>query len=228
MLSVLPDLDNDLSAFDEEPDKVALDRGKLPEEVPKSARKVELDLDDAPFLDFDQTGAVEPASGDKKKPSDRKEASQEQEQALPETEVISKRPSLALLASAVVAVLLMATAVIYLLLPAAAPEPPISRDIPHLVSFEPFYIEQQGADGLRFLQCRFAFPAGSAEVERELLTNRLLIRDGLFFYLTRREPAFLTQEEETVSLKRDLLTVINQYLTTGRLDEVLIDEYVIR
>jgi flagellar protein FliL len=122
----------------------------------------------------------------------------------------------------------MATAVIYLLLPAAAPEPPISRDIPHLVSFEPFYIEQQGADGLRFLQCRFAFPAGSAEVERELLTNRLLIRDGLFFYLTRREPAFLTQEEETVSLKRDLLTVINQYLTTGQLDEVLIDEYVIR
>jgi flagellar protein FliL len=228
MLFVLPDLDNDLSAFDEEPDKVALDRGGLPEEVPKSARKVELDLDDAPFLEFGQTGADEPSSGDEKKPSDGKGASQEQEQALPETEATSIRPRLVLLASAAVAVLLIFTATIYLLLPASAPETPFSRDFPHLVSFEPFYIEQQGADGLRFLQCRFAFPAGSAEVERELLTNRLLIRDGLFFYLTRREPAFLTQEEETVSLKRDLLTVINQYLTTGQLDEVLIDEYVIR
>jgi hypothetical protein len=48
-----PDLDNHLSAFDEESDKAVLDRGAPSSKLPDGARKVELDLDDAPFLDND-------------------------------------------------------------------------------------------------------------------------------------------------------------------------------
>jgi flagellar protein FliL len=226
MFFVLPDLDNDFSAFDEGGGKVVLDQGPPPN-VPKSARKVELDLDDAPFLEQENIPLAETAPSGEKQPQDESEHGPETP-IPPEAESDAKRPRLLLFAASIVAVLLMATAAVYLLLPASQGMLP-SQEIPHLISLEPFYIEQQSAaDGMRFLQCRFALPAGNAEVEHEILTKRLLIRDGLFFYLMRREPAFLTQAEEAVTLKKDLLTVVNQFLTSGQLDDILINEYVVR
>ena len=226
MSLIQPDLDNDFAPFDEAADKVTLDKGGAPQKLPKSARKVELDLDDAPFLEPEKTPLAAPPTRRRETPDSDEAPPGDQEQT---EDKPRKRPRLLVVVPTVVAVLLAFTIVIYFYLDPREPEvPPPSRNYPHLVAFDPFYVEQHSADGLRFLQCRFAFPAGSEDLEHELLAKRLVIRDGLFFYLSRREPTFLNQEEESAALKRDLLTVVNQFLTSGQLDDVLIDEYVIR
>jgi flagellar protein FliL len=216
-----PDLDNHLSAFDEESDKAALDRGAPSSKLPDGARKVELDLDDAPFLDNDYTPPTEQAPGDEAR---KAFAHPDQEQP----EVVRRRPRLFLVLGAATAATLAAiTVAVVLLLPWHEDEVTIPEPS-YLVSLEPFYIEQQASDGLRFLQCRFTLPAGNAALESEIRAKQLLLRDALFFALSRREPTFLNQPEEATLLKRDLLTVINQLLTTGQLGDMHIAEYVIR
>jgi flagellar protein FliL len=215
-----PDLDNHLSAFDEESDKAVLDRGAPSSKLPDGARKVELDLDDAPFLDNDYVQQPEQSTpGEARSPG----APPGQKQQ----EVVRSRPRLLILGAATAAVLVAITAAVLLLLPghdeqATMPEPSF------LISLEPFYIEQKTANGLRFLQCRFTLPAGNAALEGEIRAKQLLLRDALFFTLSRREPTFLNQPEDATLLKKDLLTVINQLLTTGQLGDMHIAEYVIR
>jgi flagellar protein FliL len=232
MVPTTPDIDDDFSAFDEGAKTVAPGKGRRPKTPPEGAKKVELDLVDAPFLEQRHFVAAEPAPPRTKRPisTDHRPTEQTEtddpEQA--EERAAPKKLPLLHLASALAAALVLITIAIFLFLPSSRQSTLPPGEIPHLVALEPFFIEQQGTDGLRFLQCRFTLPAGAAELEHEIRTKQLLIRDALYQYLTSREPAFLTREEETVTLKGDLLTVINQFLTSGRLQDILINEYVIR
>ena len=209
--------------------------------ISRSAQKVELDLDDAPFLEEEEEVKPEPP-----KPAEtiRTEAPQEDKPAQP------GRKKLIILGAAALVVLLAAALTAKLLFfkgqPTAAPdaaghsepkEPAPDNataakapELPDIhVRLEPFWVEQKGAgDEIRFLIVRILLGTSDKMVAKEFETKLLPARNAIFYYLKNKDVQFLADEHNAEKLKSELLLVINQYVTDGKFDTLLFEEYVVK
>lgn len=195
--------------------------------------KVELDLDDAPFLE--------------------EEDEEEEEEQAPEPEAQpaapEKTPKASLLKDkrvlmAMGGVLVLALALVVLLWPSPEPPPPPPPPMPEpeiteqekepekqdfVVKMEPFWIEYQTDDGkIRLLKCSFATSTNNEKLSWEIQTKTLVLRDAIYYYLRNKDLLFLSDKKNEEVLKKELLSVINQYLSTDRLTTLLIQEYLVR
>lgn len=212
------------------------------ENAPAGASKVELDLDDAPFLQEDQE---EPAA---------EEAPEEagDELAMPEGEEEPKQSLLKrllkrkkLLIGGGVGFLLIIGALVFLLLggeePVTPPEiepeitepeelPPIeAKPGEVLVRWEPFWVEYSEQDGeTRFLVCQLSAPTTDPELKMEADLKTLAIRDAIYYYLSHKPITFLSEQRNADALKEDLLGVVNGYLSRGQFSQIYIESYLIR
>ena len=209
----------------------------------KAAQKVELDLDDAPFLE------------DEDEEDDIPEEEPEELEALEEEPVEKKsKTKLFIFIGIGVIILLLSVILVKLFFFDSAPPPPpeepaveetmeeIPMEIPEetpppppeepgvtLLRMDPFWIEQKDKDSrTRFLIARFALTTTDPQVVAEYGRKNLILRDAVYFYLKNKDLHFLSDEKNVEKLKKDLLMVINQYIVAGEFEKILFEEYLVR
>jgi flagellar FliL protein len=112
----------------------------------------------------------------------------------------------------------------------AGPPPLSAAALPkYTLSFEPFWVEQKDAEGaIRFLSLAFAVPTDNDMLFAELNGKRIVLRDALFYYLSRRPLVTLQDEATMESLKSDLATVINEHVANGKINDIFIENYLVK
>jgi len=216
-------------------DKAALDTEKLKEDVPKGLQKVELDLDDALFLDLEEE--------EEKKPAAAPEPPPPQVSPLPEVTKppLWKRPLvLGVVGGVLLFILGVLTALLMLPSPKPAPTPPAPQEEKpkpakpekpitlHTIAFEPFFVEYHEQNATRFLTLRFSISGLPDILEWEVRRKKIILRDAVYYYLRNKGLTFLNDPANADKLKEDILAVMNQYLGNGQIETLLLDEYVIR
>ena len=194
-----------------------------------SLRKVELDLDDAPFLQEQESPP--PAKTDSaplQVPAD--------------APAPNKKKKLLLIAgaAALLVVLVAAVAVWWFVLRTPPPPPPdpVKPEVIVVPSAKspaskpasvkelaPFVIPRQTAKGARFLICKFSTVSQSPRVGMEIDQKLIPLRDALYYYLSSKPDAFLLDPASVPTIKKDLGGVLNDYLTQGRIDDILFESY---
>lgn len=235
--------DDDLAPDSAGADKKAeLDTEELAGNLPKASQKVELDLEDAPFLDEeDEADEAPPAPSASAAPVSL-EAGPKPRRELPPW--LKDKRIQAGIAGALVLVIGLA---LFLLLkpkkteePAPPPEAaaeapgeqapapePEAADI--LVKVEPFTVELKDAKGeIRFLTCRFALVTKNPQLEFEIRQKTTILRDAVYYYLKNKNLTFLADTNNAEALKTDLLSVVNQFLSSDQLETILIEQYLVK
>ncbi|MDR2489221.1 MAG: flagellar basal body-associated FliL family protein [Desulfovibrio sp.] len=207
--------------------------------------KVELDIEDAPFL---------------QEPEETKPQAKNAEKPVPVVSMPDAAPSafqrmlaalfgnkkrLAAIACGLLAILLAPIAVSLFLNKANAPSPPVQEAVRRIVpdapprenapagpkflfKGEPFLIECRGNEGeIRFLRCRFAVPTDNAVLYAELQAKNIALRDAIYYYLINKPITFLSDNTQTEVLKKDIMSVINEQISSEKILELYIEEYLV-
>lgn len=204
----------------------------------REAQKVELDLEDAPFLDDDDDD--DEGEDTENLPAETSESSQK-DHAKP----LYRQPKIII--AAAVAVLIVVALCIYfgtkpakksVAQPKETASPTESQKSPaelnkngdeFIVSFEPFWVEQKAKDSkTRFLVCRFSTVTQSEKLSYEVQQKKVILRDAIFYYLHNKDLKYLADKKNVKELKKDVLSVINQYLGNGQIETLLIEEYLVK
>ena len=212
----------------------------------KKVQKVELDLDDAPFLDDEPELEPEP----KKEELPSREAAAE----TPVTEgklsfkdrLLANKKKLIIAVGGAVALVVIAVVVKIFLFGEPTPPPPPPPKEPEIVTvapktlppaptskfslrWEPFWVEVKDTEGaVRYLTLQFSIPTENQNVFIEMNMKGLILRDALFYYLRNQPIISLSDDSKVQAFKGDLLTVINEHLGSGKVNEILIEEYLVQ
>jgi flagellar FliL protein len=206
--------------------------------------KVELDIEDAPFI----VDPEEPA------PRAKAKAQAQAPQAMPEqpapsgfkhrlAALFANKTRLALVGCAVLLVLLAPVALNMFLHKTSAPPPPDPvrklmpdepprQDTPaghkFLFKGDAYFIERRGDEGeLRFLRCRFSIPTDNPALFAELQAKNIAVRDAVYYYLNNKPVTFLSDNTNTKVLKMELISVINEHISADKIQDLYIEEYLV-
>jgi len=239
LLAPPDDLSPDAAGADK---KAELDTEELASNLPKASQKVELDLEDAPFLDEEDEEEAPPPP-----PSGPAEAVSLEAAPAKKRELPAWLKDKRILAGMAAVLLLVIGLALYLLIkpkapvetapppeaavqkpqeqaPAPEPEP---ADI--TVQVEPFTVELKDAKGeLRFLFCKFSLVTKDPQVGFEIKQKMTILRDAVYYYLKNKNLTFLADTSNAEALKLDLLSVINQFMSSGQLETILIEQYLVK
>ena len=218
--------------------------GAMPDDTParpaKTAEKVELDLDDAPFLAEDEPEPVKKPEREPARPS-APPVPAEAGPSLKDKLLANKK--ILIIAGAGVVVLIAAMVFLFSGEPEPAPAPapapetvevrpqqlPPAEVSQFTVQFEPFWVEIRDTEGaIRFLTCRFTLPTENPVLFAEMTGKRLILRDALFYYLRNQPIISLSDGARVQEFKGELMTVLNEHLGSGKVNEILIEEYLIQ
>ncbi|QGY41006.1 flagellar basal body protein FliL [Pseudodesulfovibrio cashew] len=230
------DLTEGLSSEESGQPKAQLDDS----EASRATQKVDLDLDDAPFLEDED--------------EEEEEVVIEEETPFPGEEE-EEKPKLSLknlltnkMVLIFIGIILVLVAVIIFLLardpeepPPPPPEPveetvqetpqePEEVEIPRiLIRLDPFLIEQRdNEDKIRFLQVRIVISTTEEGLARQFKQETYTVRNALYYYLKNKDLQFLSDEKNSEKLKKELLAIINQYMGFGQFDTLLFEQYLVR
>ncbi|MDR1243138.1 MAG: flagellar basal body-associated FliL family protein [Deltaproteobacteria bacterium] len=209
--------------------------------APKKVSKVELDLEGAPFLQPD-----EPEPPPKKQEPVKAPPVKPEEAPAKVKRKISKKT---LLTAAGVLLLLSGAAVYFLLLRNPAEPGVATPNIPgqtvvvvpstpqvdpaptdqFIIDFPQFWVELKDNEGeIRFLNCKILVPSNSEINVGEINAKMTLIRDALYYYMKNKPYSFLVDNKNMDVLKKDLAEIISGNLTTEKVNEVLLENYIIK
>ncbi|WP_031483841.1 flagellar basal body-associated FliL family protein [Maridesulfovibrio frigidus] len=207
-----------------------------PDTPSKATQKVDLDLDDAPFL--------EDEDDEDDLPDEEPEELEALEEAPKEKRALPKK---AIIIGIAVIILLLTVIIVKLFLftdapeeiapveeiteevPIEAPPPPPEEPGVTLLRLDPFWVEQKDEKGnIRFLVARFAMTTTDEKIVGEYGRKTLILRDAVYYYLKNKDLQFLSDKNNAETLKKDLLMVINQYLNAGQFDTILFEKYLVR
>ncbi|GFM35261.1 flagellar basal body-associated FliL family protein [Desulfovibrio subterraneus] len=203
--------------------------------------KVELDLEDAPFLEDDEEEEAPPPLA-APEPVSLEPASEKKPNAL-KALLGNKKIVISLAGVGVLLLILVAWLVlkpaprpelppepqVMTIQPDQAPEPEPQKPDSFVVSWEPFWVEMKDAEGhIRFLVCKFAAPTENEKLSWEAGTKKTVLRDAIFYYLRNKDLIFLSDKTNVDVLKADLLAVINQYMNNGQFEDLLIENYLVK
>ena len=202
--------------------------------------KVQLDIDDAPFLREKEAEAPPPP------PKDDKAAESQEASPSPAEDKTARRKKRLIIIGAALVVLLLGGgggSLWWFVLRTPPPPPPAPQVVvvpstpkdsappDFLVPLAPFWLELPGntprdKDKIFFLVCKFTAISKSEGILQETQNKVIVIRDALYFYLKNKNYQFLTDPGNTQAIKSDLTSVINGYLTAGKVDDVLFERYI--
>ncbi|HJA09225.1 MAG TPA: flagellar basal body-associated FliL family protein [Candidatus Mailhella merdigallinarum] len=217
--------------LDELEEKATPDEGTLAagEFESLAGQKVQLDIDDAPFLlDPDDMPEV-PATTESKPPAPVEE---------------KPRRNTKKLMAAVFFILLLAGAAIWFFVfrqapdIVAPPEPPVivvptpkAPTIPKEFSTKlaPFWIPLVDDEGKsRFLVATFVLSTPEDQVNQEIQDKLVTLRDAIFYYLRNKDYHFLLDAANAETIRADLLGTINNYIVRGELHSLYFDSYLLQ
>ena len=221
----------------------ALSQGKPQDEDMSGSIKVELDLDDAPFLnDFEEEEEEKEEEAAEEAIPDLTDAETEEE---PKKGLLANKKKLLILTVALLLILAGGTGALFFFTGEEAepePEPADKRrvvvitDQPEeelseavqVVALAPFIIPSKGSEGeVRLLHCTLHIPFDDPVQQQEINARMLEIRNAIYYYLVNKPLAHLSSEEEATLLKQDLTNVLNELLTVKKIHDMYIQEYVI-
>lgn len=211
----------------------------------KGDPKVELDLDDAPFLADEPTGEdTAPDAPEDAPPPAASPAVKPGAEAKPP---LRKKKKIIFAVAGGVLLLLVAAAVYFFVFARSkspSPPPPVSapasvtaEEVPapppppqeYVLQWEPFWVGLKDTEGaVRFLTLTFSITTQNPIVFAEMNAKRLVLRDALFYYLRNQPIISLSNTEKANELKSDLLTVVNEHLGSGKVSELLIQDYLLQ
>lgn len=236
---------------------VNLDDERLQGDIPKGLQKVELDLDDALFLEFEEEEAIpeesEPISEEGAASfEDEKPDAHERRHGLPPWKQVS-------FLGVILLGVIIGTGLFFwfFTLPESSPKATeksvatsqqlsSKRNQTSMMgggghgggsavssarktySFQPFVIEYPNADRIHFLTLQFSIPGVPGSLSLELDSKSARIRDGVFHYLKKYEYLDLTDQNNEKKFKAELLAVINNNLATGKVTDIVIEGYVVK
>lgn len=201
-------------------------------ESPAPVKKVELDLDDAPFLQADE-----------KEPAATHEVAVPDANAEDLEKARRKKKMLLILAAGGGIILVLAAAAIWWFFfrtpPPAGPEPlkPEVVVVPKAAvetgpseiarEFAPFIVPIKIGQGQQnFLVCKFTTITKEPGLNSEIDQQRVALRDAIYYYLRSKDNSFLTDARNATQIKKDLLSIFNDYLTKGKLEDILFESYL--
>ncbi len=199
--------------------------------VQQAQEKVQLDLDDAAFLDFEEE--------EEKKPSELA-ARPTDEVEVVQPKFWQRKPFV--ISSTLLLLVLLGGAVYYFYFmdvppPVATVEPvvvvvpsnqSVSGKEEYHVALAPFLIEQRDENEVRFLQARFRLIAQDEAAATDAKQNILSLRDAMYYYLRNKTHQFLINPDNIEGIKQDLLDVANSYLNKGKLTLILYEDYLLK
>ncbi len=213
----------------------------IPEEG--AVKKVQLDIDDAPFLADDEE--------EKKKEEEESEEAEDDDKS--EAKPKKSKKKLIIIGVAVLLLLIILAAAAYFLLFSGGEEPPV--DVPqelvepepttvivtvdesytqpvitpvYNTTLEPFWVEMRDASRTFFLVCTFTISTENQDLSDEIQTKIPQIRDIIYYYLNTKDYVFLTSYDNFTVIKADLLEAVNEELIDGELEDILYDNYLVR
>ena len=229
------------------PSELAPSGGAHPtgETSPRGA-KVELDIDDAPFLEEpeEEKPQEKPAEAPKPVPAPTPKAAE----AVPLTglaALLGDKKKLALLGGGLAFVLIVLPLLLMLLLREGPPPPVVHEPERIVVSGVPpredappgprflyrlggFFIEQRGSEGeLRFVRASFAIPTDNSALFAELSVKDVVVRDAIYYYLRNKPLSFLAEQASRDLLRSELISVINEHIASEKVQELFFEEYLV-
>ncbi|SMP52095.1 flagellar FliL protein [Desulfonatronum zhilinae] len=198
----------------------------------QATQKVTLDLDDAPFLD------------------DIEEEAPPEEEARPEAsdaEKVEDEPKsgksyrLALIIGGVAVALLLAGLAFWLTRPPPPPEPTLPEPEPlqqpqpapepkpeeYTVDLMPFWVAYTQGEDVAFLTLNLTLSMEGSTSYVEVQRKEIILRDAVYYFLNNRPIPEIKREDAADALKADLMSVMNQHLSSP-LTDILIEEYLVR
>jgi len=206
-------------------------------EASKATQKVDLDLDDAPFLEDEEEEEEIIPDDEEETPllEESKESSGFDFKAL-------LKNKLFLISLGVILLLLVVIIILLLREPEAPPPPPPppveetaqkeDEVVEHpeiIIRLDPFLIEQRDKDNkIRFLEVRVAVSTTEDGLARQFKQETYTVRNALYYYLKNKDLQFLSDKENSDKLKEEMLAIINQYMGFGQFDTLLFERYLVR
>ena len=200
--------------------------------APAKSGKVELDLDGAPFL------AKEEPPKAKEEPKDDKKPPESPPKVKPKK---SKKKFLLILAPVVLLILGGLVYFLFLRGPTEEEIPPEVVVVPSvpvlgpppaeqvILELDPFWVELLDQAGeVRLLTCKISIPVTTNDNTMEFNVKKAIIRDAFYYYLKNRPYDFLSASKNLDVIKNDLVSIMNEYITTDKIKEVLLTDYIIR
>ena len=207
-------------------------------EASRATQKVDLDLDDAPFLE-DEDEEEEIAEVEEETPLFTEEEK-------PKAGLSALlRNKLFLISLGVILILLFVIVFLILREPEAPPPPPpapveeiqpkaetpvVVEETPQiLIRLDPFLIEQKDKEGkIRFLEIRVLISTEDEGLSKQFKQETYAVRNALFYYLKNKDLQFLSDKKNSDKLKKELLAIINQYMGFGQFETLMFEQYLVR
>ena len=190
--------------------------------------KVELDLDDAPFLREPEEKPLPPVERRSTAPAPVVQEAPKSKKKL----IISGIGLLVVLAG-------IAVWWFFFRVPPVVVEPPkpevivvkppeaapVEQD--YVYELEPFWVPVKDEKGnTNFLVCRFSTIAKTEVVSKEVEKQLMTVRDAMYYYLRNKSLDFLLAAANRETIKKDLTSVVNSYLPLGQIEDVLVESYL--
>jgi len=228
--------------------KAELDAGQLDADALGSPveDKVELDLEDAPFLMPEEEKAPPPTPPSAQSLSLSPEGDAPKKKKFDLSGLLGNRKLLLIVAGALVLLLVGGGATWFLTRKKEAPPPSAevqkvvvpqqaappsepAKPVQTVLSWEPFWVEQKDAKGnIRFLVVKFSAPTENQKLVFEAQAKKVVIRDAVYYYLKNKSLTYLTDAANAETLKKDILAIMNEYLSIGKLEDLLIENYLVK
>ena len=218
--------------------KARLDDTELAAPTPKAAQKVELDLDDAPFLEEEE--APPPAVEEAPPPLEGPDLDQPVKLPIWKNKKVVFGGGAGLL-------ILLGLAVWWFFLrsveppkpveppppppiaePPKPPEPPAPQDVS--VPMDAFVVEKADAKGVvRVLTLKLKLIyKENPQLARELQVKNFSLRDGLYYNLKNKSFDNLTDKQSIEQIREELRGVVNNYLNYGQVEQLLFEELLVK
>ena len=212
----------------------------------KGGAKVELDIDDAPFLEEpeEEKPAPKPPQAEKREAAPKPAAKKADSPGFLQ-KLLADKKRLAIVIGGLVFVLVVLPILLMLILGGKEPEPvvveperiiqsgvPTRDDAPpgpgFLFKMQSFFVERRGSEGeIRFVRCSFSLPMENPSLFGELGAKNITVRDAVYYYLRNKPLTFLADAESREMLKQDLLSVVNEHLSADKVQELFFEEYLV-
>ncbi len=230
----------------EEEKELTLDAEEIVDDLPsgetassRAQQKVELDLDDAPFLEEEEEEEEEEKEEAKEEREEEPSVGEEKKE---EEKPRSKKKLIIIIA--VVVIILAAIGGFFLFrggkkektkkpLPKKEKTVKVKEKVPppppnvYHFTLRPFWVQYQIKNGYRFLHITLVLSYDNDRVDWELKRKLIVIRDAIYYYLKNKDLNFMLNKKNFEAIKKDLIAIVDQYLSNGKLKEIYFQNYVI-
>lgn len=220
-------------------DKAQIDGAPLSVEAfaGKTAAKVALDIEDAPFLAEKEEPKL--AESAKEETPERDTAAEDAARAA----ALRRRKQLIVFGLLGLLAFIIAVALWFFVLrdvPDQGPPDPSATvivvpspasivgptEIP--VAFEDFWVPQKDSAGaLRFLRVHFSTQVTEEKFAREIKDKTLTLRDAVYYYLRNKPLEFMLEPTNLPVIKQDIADILNGYLTSGKVEDLYFENFLI-